>query len=132
MPKRTYWDRTQYKNVREVYRPKSKEKKEPYTSRAYRLAKEYHRWRFTPEGSGELGLVAKLIGAALHDKMNSPGFMRMYLHKVRGDPLPKNVADPWYEAYKTQDPGPYKARKAYAVPPRASWERWAEPQPTKE
>lgn len=123
MPKRTYWDRSLCKDVRDVYRPKAKQKKAPYTSKAYRAAVAYHRWRFAPPGE-PLGLTAKLINASMLDRMNSPGFMRRYLHKVRGDALPTKTVDPWYEAYKAEEPGSYKARNSYAIPDRASWKLW--------
>lgn len=123
MPKRIYWDRSLYKDVREVYRKKKKPRKARYTSKAYRAALAYHLWRFS--GDTPMGTLGALVTAALYEKANRPGFMRRVLGGVKAESPPVN---PWYAMYKAENVGDYNPKKAYAIPPRDQWVRWTNPE----
>lgn len=146
MPKRTYWDRSLFKEVREIYkRPRRKAKKELYTSKAYREAQYYHTWRFSPDTGysssyiankvwqSNASVLSRLFSEHFWSEFNRPGFMRTYLAVRDGTPLPtKEQTDtPWYAAYKKEDLGDYNPKKAYTVPPRDQWVKWKEPEAVK-
>jgi hypothetical protein len=118
MPKRTYWSRTHFKDIRLVYRKKPKIVKK-YVSKAYRLYCKYIAYRFADGDS--LLLMSYVMAEHMRMAAQRPSFMRMMLGKGE---FKQPEPSAWYLAYKAADPGEYNRKKAYAVPD--IWERWAD------
>lgn len=122
MPKRTYWDRTLYKDVRVPYRKKkTKGSKEKYTSKAYRRYCKYLADRFGP---GTFNLLGRLMSEQVQHQLQRPGFARRILGRQVGVDCSEPEYSDWYKAYKAEDVGFYNPKKAYKIPD--VWITWDE------
>ncbi len=110
MPKRTYYDRSLGKDVRDrtVYkRPGKKPKKDKYTSKAFRAYEAYLRKKYDT--------TTLVFSEHMHMSMNRPGFVRRILAAQEGITLPKAEHTPKYQAYLAEKKE-YSRHLAYPVP----------------